>query len=85
VRYDCPNDHHFAVPFAADVEIPNTWECRSCGATAVLVDGAASEPRKTKPARTHWDMLLERRSVPELEALLEERLIVLRDSGRKSA
>ena len=28
--------------------------------------------------RTHWDMLLERRSIPELEELLEERLALLR-------
>jgi hypothetical protein len=43
-----------------------------------------------KPARTHWDMLLERRSIPELEELLEERLTLLRQSRgekvtRKSA
>ncbi|MCB1301287.1 MAG: RNA polymerase-binding protein RbpA, partial [Tetrasphaera sp.] len=29
---------------------------------------------------THWDMLLERRSIPELEELLEERLTLLRQS-----
>ena len=31
-----------------------------------------------KIARTHWDMLLERRTRAELEELLEERLTVLR-------
>jgi hypothetical protein len=31
-----------------------------------------------KPARTHWDMLLERRSVKELEEILAERLELLR-------
>ncbi|SHF63871.1 RNA polymerase-binding protein RbpA [Streptoalloteichus hindustanus] len=31
----------------------------------------------TKPARTHWDMLRERRSIPELEQLLAERLALL--------
>jgi len=30
--------------------------------------------------RTHWDMLLERRSIPELEELLKERLALLRAS-----
>jgi hypothetical protein len=39
-----------------------------------LVDGAAPEQKKAKPPRTHWDMLLERRSVAELEVLLDERL-----------
>ncbi len=31
-----------------------------------------------KPARTHWDMLLERRSEKELEEILKERLELLR-------
>jgi hypothetical protein len=31
-----------------------------------------------KPARTHWDMLLERRSIKELEDILTERLELLR-------
>ena len=31
-----------------------------------------------KPVRTHWDMLLERRSVKELEDILKERLELLR-------
>ena len=85
--YDCPNGHHFQVPFAADADVPATWECRSCGATAPRRDGAAAAPSRVKPARSHWDMLLERRTIPELEAILEERLEVLRLSGgrRKSA
>ncbi|WP_300590632.1 RNA polymerase-binding protein RbpA, partial [Microbacterium sp.] len=28
--------------------------------------------------RSHWDMLLERRTIPELEELLEERLAFVR-------
>ncbi|HXF03396.1 MAG TPA: RNA polymerase-binding protein RbpA, partial [Arthrobacter sp.] len=31
------------------------------------------------PVRTHWDMLLERRSVEELEQILEDRLTKLRE------
>jgi hypothetical protein len=33
---------------------------------------------ETKAPRTHWDMLLERRSRAELEELLQERLALLR-------
>ena len=33
----------------------------------------------TKPTRTHWDMLLERRSEEELATLLEKRLQMHRD------
>ena len=67
--------------FAADAEAPHTWECRSCGADARLqVDGKSVELEDddAKAARTHWDMLLERRTRAELEELLEERLAYLR-------
>jgi hypothetical protein len=53
------------------------WECR-CGAEAKLVGGTEPEAKPAKHQRTHWDMLLERRSIPELEELLEERLTLLR-------
>lgn len=92
VGYDCPKGHHFEVPFSAEAEaIPATWECRTCGSTALRVDGDQPEEKHGRPARTHWDMLLERRSREELEEILAERLEVLRSSGtapkghRKSA
>jgi RNA polymerase-binding protein len=78
VSFDCPKGHHFTVPFAADAELPATWECRVCGATAITVTGELPTPKKSKPARTHWDMLLERRSIEDLEAVLAERLAAIR-------
>lgn len=77
--YDCPNGHVTEMPFAAEADVPPTWECRTCGATALLRNGEQPEAKKGKPARTHWDMLLERRSVEELEEVLAERLAVLHD------
>ena len=82
-RYDCPSGHETAVPFAAEAEIPYTWECRVCGAAAVQRDGEAPEEKAAKPARTHWDMLLERRSIAELEEVLAERLAVLHEHQDK--
>ena len=67
--YECPNGHKIELPFSVEAEIPPTWECR-CG----------DEAKQVKHQRTHWDMLLERRSIPELEELLEERLTLLRES-----
>jgi DNA-directed RNA polymerase subunit RPC12/RpoP len=67
--------------FAADAEVPQTWECRTCGAEALLRVGESTvtvDHSDDKAARTHWDMLLERRTIPELEELLEERLAFLR-------
>ena len=83
VRYACPKDHEFEVPFSDDAEVPATWECRLHGTESEIVDGVQQEQKKTKPARTHWDMLLERRSISELEELLNERLEELR--ARRSA
>ncbi|MDX6287276.1 MAG: hypothetical protein QOG53_2761 [Frankiales bacterium] len=83
--YVCPEGHRFVVPLSAEAEIPATWECRVCRAPALVVDGTLPEPKKTKPPRTHWDMLLERRSTKELEELLTERLDLLRAGRKKSA
>ena|SRR5258707_5268498 len=85
VVFDCPAGHSFGVPLADEAEIPATWECRVCGATALLRDGVAPEAKKGRTPRTHWDMLLERRSVEELEDVLAERLAELHASQRKSA
>ncbi|MFT4307106.1 MAG: RNA polymerase-binding protein RbpA [Microbacterium sp.] len=73
--------HETTLTFAADAEAPETWECRACSAEAVLRVGdtiVAVDRSDEKAARTHWDMLLERRSIPELEELLEERLAFIR-------
>ena len=76
-RYRTDNGEEFDVPFADDAEIPGTWMCRN-GLEGMLVEGSAPEVKKVKPPRTHWDMLLERRSKEELQELLDERLSLLR-------
>lgn len=85
--YACGKGHRFTVPFASEADPPPSWECTTCGAVALLVDGSPPEQKKGKPPRTHWDMLLERRSVDDLEVLLAERLELLRgaESARKTA
>ncbi len=44
----------------------------------LATSGITPEEKAEKPARTHWDMLLERRSEKELEDILKERLELLR-------
>ncbi|HEY7224583.1 MAG TPA: RNA polymerase-binding protein RbpA [Micromonosporaceae bacterium] len=73
-EYLCPRGHQFEVPFAVDAEVPITWECKFDGTVARLVDGSEPEQKKAKPPRTHWDMLLERRTIAELDDILNERL-----------
>ncbi|MCI1675308.1 MAG: RNA polymerase-binding protein RbpA [Ancrocorticia sp.] len=78
VIYDCPEGHEFSVAMAMDAEPPLTWECR-CGRDGKLRDAApVAETKPQKPPRTHWDMLMERRTEDELKVLLEERLELLR-------
>ncbi len=77
VAYDCTCGTSIELPFSLEAEIPAIWECR-CGAEALLRGGEWPEKKAQKPQRTHWDMLLERRSIAELEELLEESLVTLR-------
>ena len=88
-KYDCPEGHVTSLPFAEGAEIPYDWECATCGLPAVLRDGVEPERKPEKPVRTHWDMLLERRTIAELEEVLAERLEILRElrgeSVRRSA
>ena len=81
-RYRTDDGEQFDVIFAADAELPDTWESPKSGREGTLLapDGTPVEidAGEVKAARTHWDMLLERRSRDELEELLEERLALLR-------
>lgn len=74
-------EHETMMIFSAEAEAPHEWECRSCTQIATLL--VDSKPvfvdhSGEKIARTHWDMLLERRTRAELEELLEDRLTILR-------
>lgn len=73
VSFACPKGHDFEVPFADDAEVPETWECRLHGVEGRNLDVVPSN-KQVKAPRTHWDMLLERRSIPELQALLDDAL-----------
>lgn len=85
VEYRCELGHVNTHFFASDTEIPPTWECR-CGLPSDLVTPADSISQtvaeitedEERVVRTHWDMLLERRTIPELEEILQERLAILR-------
>jgi hypothetical protein len=78
VAFDCPKGHRFTVPFSAEAELPTNWECRICGALAVTASGDLPAAKKIKPPRSHWDMLMERRTMADLEEVLAERLAAIR-------
>jgi hypothetical protein len=79
VGYQCPRGHAFEITMSVEADIPAQWECPRCGAVALSAAGILPEEKAEKPVRTHWDMLLERRSEKELEDILKERLELLRD------
>lgn len=85
VTFDCERGHRFSVPFSAEAEIPAKWECRICGAPAVTASGDQAAAAKVKPPRSHWDMLMERRTVADLEEVLAERLAIIRAGRGESA
>ena len=78
-KYLCPNGHEFTIAMAAEAAPPAVWECR-CGEEAEIIGDIVEEedPKAVKPQRTHWDMLLERRSLEELAQLLDEQLEAFR-------
>jgi hypothetical protein len=87
ITYNCPNGHILVIPMSMEADVPALWECR-CGESALREDAEQPEPKFVKPARTHWDMLMERRTTAELQTLLDERLALLRSGqlkGRRSA
>ncbi len=79
VVYACPRGHEFPIFFAAEAEPPSVWECR-CGEIGDIVTDVKTgeDPKPAKQQRTHWDMLLERRSLEELHELLQEQLAAYR-------
>lgn len=84
VKYRTENGEIYEVPFADDAEIPEEWMCKN-GQMGTLIEGEGVESKPIKPPRTHWDMLLERRSVEELDELLDESLEELRKRRRNAA
>jgi hypothetical protein len=78
VGYKCTRGHVFEITMSVEADVPANWECPRCGAEALSTAGILPEEKVEKPARTHWDMLLERRSIKELEDILTERLELLR-------
>jgi len=84
VKYRTDDGEIYEVPFAHEAEIPEEWMCKN-GKLGHLVEGEGVEAKPIKPPRTHWDMLRERRSIEELDELLEERITHLRSRRRTAA
>lgn len=78
IEYVCADGHTFTVTMSDEADVPAEWEDPKTGQMGRRVGGAEPDAKEEKPVRTHWDMLLERRSEEELEEILTERLELLR-------
>lgn len=82
VSYSCPQGHVFAVSFASTAEPPRVWTCRQHGAeNCQHIEETQQVNVRTKSKRTHLTMLLERRSLAELDGLLAETLAAIHRQG----
>ena len=89
VLYRCMAGHDLVIRFAADACVPRLWECTVHREPAPLADPAVVEAAGAALAdeadvatshvpKSHWEHVRARRSTDELEALLQERLTLLR-------
>ena len=67
--------------FSLTAELPDTWECRQCDQSATRLEGGEEVDLgagELSTQRSNYDMVLERRTKKELEALLQEVLVDMR-------
>lgn len=79
--FQCANGHLSELVFSHDAELPNSWQCKSCPEQAIRIQNGKPlklELDELRNPRSHWEMLLERRSKEELEEILKERLDYIR-------
>ncbi len=84
VEYRTEDGEQVFVTFAVEADVPATWTSKT-GKEALRVDGEKPEENEGKPVRTHWDMLLERRSMEDLEETFQVQLKKLRASRGEDA
>jgi hypothetical protein len=82
--YICPSGHRFTLPFSLEAnEIPEIWEC-DCGETALRQGIKRHVGKVAKIPKSHYDMLMERRTKKDLEGLLKERVELIRKPKKAS-
>jgi hypothetical protein len=87
-EYKCGNGHTTSLVFAADADVPEFWQCRQCSEEAALITNGKYQELEVvhnRPGRSHWEMLLERRTKEELEEILQERIEYVRARRAKGS
>lgn len=74
----CAKGHETVPSFAAEAQIPETWDCPRCGWPAGRDQENPPSPPRTEPYKTHLAYVRERRTDADGEAILAEALAKLR-------
>lgn len=74
LEFFCSNGHTTRLSFAVDAELPQQWDCPSCGLPAGLDRTAPPPSPRNEPYKSHLAYVKERRSDSDAEALLAEAL-----------
>ena len=90
VTFRTADGEEFTVRFAADAELPYDWTSPKTGTTGRRLDAKGKpidgvDPNAPTPPPapvTHWEQLLKRRTIPELEIILADRIAEMRASGQ---
>ena len=78
VSYFCASGHVTRPAFAADAQIPDSWDCPRCGLPAGQDKENPPSAPKNEPYKTHLAYVKERRTDAEAEQILEEAVSALR-------
>lgn len=90
VTFRTEDGEEFTVTFMAGVELPYDWRSpktsnigRRLDAKGKPIEGDdPNAPAPTPPTVTHWEQLMKRRTIAELEVILEDRIAEMRASGQ---
>ncbi len=90
VTFRTSDGEEFVVTFMAGVELPYDWRSprssnigRRLDAKGKPIQGDdPNAPTPLPPTVTHWEQLMKRRTIEELEVIWQERITAMRASGQ---
>lgn len=90
VTFRTEDGEEFSVRFMEGVDLPYDWVSPRSGNTGRRLDRSGkpivgvdpNAPVPPPPTVTHWEQLLKRRTIPELEEILANRIEEMRASGQ---
>jgi hypothetical protein len=90
VTFRTSDGEEFVVTFMTGVELPYDWRSPRSSNVGRRLDAKGkpiqgddpNAPTPAAPTVTHWEQLMKRRTIEELEIILHDRIIAMRASGQ---